>query len=157
MAAIRIRALPEGSMGPLWGAFTVESADGDFDGTVAASVIALGRWVIGGMSAYRSKGGVEESSLFKSYTMECFEGLRTQAPEAAAHLSDLVVICDALSDELDAMRCGASAAPSWRRCRTSGSSNDTHLAGSEDHREGLATHARCICNNITQLLFGAPA
>lgn len=102
MAAIRICALPEGSMGPLWGAFTVESAEGDVDGTAASSVVAFGRWVIGGMSAYRSKGGVEESSLFKSYTMECLEEIRTEAPEMAAHLTGLVVLCGTLPAELDA-------------------------------------------------------
>ena len=102
MAAIRIRALPEGSMGPLWGAFTVESAEEDADGAVASSVVAFGRWVIGGMSAYRSKGGVEESSLFKSYTMECFDELRSETPEMAARLTGLVVLCGELPAELDA-------------------------------------------------------
>ncbi len=52
------------------------------------------------MSAYGNKGGTEASSLFKSFATECFNELASEHPEAAAHLTGLVVICNELPASL---------------------------------------------------------
>ena len=100
MATIKIRALEDGGSGPLLGPFTIEADEGSGDGPVAASVVSFNRWVAGGMTFYQSKGGIENSSLFKSYAMECFEELAGEDPEAAARLTDLVVVCSGLPASL---------------------------------------------------------
>lgn len=101
MATIKIRALEDGGSGPLLGPFTIEAGEGH-GGLVAASVVSFNRWVAGGMTFYQSKGGIENSSLFKSYAMECFEELASEDPEAAARLTDLVVVCSGLPASLQA-------------------------------------------------------
>jgi hypothetical protein len=109
MPAIRIRPLPDGGRGPLGGAFTVESAalqedavdpPNDPSSPVVSTVVQFGRWISGRMSYYQNRGGVEDSSLFKSFTAECFEELTRDVPEAAACLTDLIVICDELPAHL---------------------------------------------------------
>jgi hypothetical protein len=96
MPAIRISALLDGGLGPLGGPFTVESADADPESPAVAAVVQFGRWISGGMSYYQNKGGIEDSSLFKSFAAECFEELARDAPEEAAHLAGLTVICSGL-------------------------------------------------------------
>jgi len=105
MATIRICAIEDGGVGPLLGPFTIESGEGDAHAPIAASVVRFNRWVAGGMTFYESKGGIENSSLFKSYTMECFEELAQDDPEVAASLTGLVVFCAGLpaSVHADAM------------------------------------------------------
>jgi hypothetical protein len=110
MPAIRIRPLPDGGRGPLGGPFTVESAaaegaDEDSAGTdsqsaVVATVVEFGRWISRGMTYYENKGGIEDSSLFKSFAAECFEELSRDSPEAAADLTGLTVICSDLPKSL---------------------------------------------------------
>ncbi len=90
MAAIRIRTLPDGEIGPFGGPFAVEWCGGD--PKTVASVVQFVQWVAGGMSWYGNKGGLEDSSLFKSYTAECFEELARDLPEVASHLTGLVVV-----------------------------------------------------------------
>jgi hypothetical protein len=101
MPAIRIRPLPAGGRGPLGGAFTVESAategaEADPEGAAVATVVAFGHWISQGMTYYQNKGGIEDSSLFKSFAAECFEELTRDSPEAAEHLTGLTVICSDL-------------------------------------------------------------
>lgn len=101
MAAIRISAIEGGRIGPLLGPFTIESDD-DKQGALVDSVVRFNRWVASRMTFYKSKGGIENSSLFKSYTMECFEELASDDPETAASLTDLVVDCAGLPASLEA-------------------------------------------------------
>jgi hypothetical protein len=101
MPAIKICPLPDGSLGPLGGPFTIEragsgSAEVDSQADVITTVLQFGRWIARGMTYYQNKGGIEDSSLFKSFAAECFEELTRDAPEAAAHLTDLTVICSGL-------------------------------------------------------------
>jgi hypothetical protein len=102
MPAIRIRPLPDGGRGPLGGPFTVESdgAGDDAQAAVVATVVEFGRWISRGMTYYENKGGIEDSSLFKSFTAECFEELTRDSPEAAACLTGLTVICSGLPSSL---------------------------------------------------------
>jgi hypothetical protein len=129
MPAVKICPLPDGGLGPLGGPFTVESADADPQGAVAATVVQFGRWISRGMSYYQNKGGIEDSSLFKSFTAECFEELSRDDPDSAACLTDLTVICSGSP----AIRCGACTAPSCRRCRGFGSSSSRELRSVAAH------------------------
>ncbi len=110
MPTIRICVVPGGAIGPLGGPFTIESDDLDPRSPLVSSIVQFGRWVIGGMSSYGNSGGIEASSLFKSFASECFDELASENPEIAAHLIDLVVICNELPAGLrnDCM---------WRLCR----------------------------------------
>ena len=101
MATIKICATENGGSGPLLGPFTIEAGE-DGDGLAASSVVSFNRWVAGGMTFYQSKGGIENSSLFKSYAMECFEELASEDPAAAARLTDLVVACGGLPASVEA-------------------------------------------------------
>lgn len=96
MPAIKIRAIGDGGLGLLGGPFAIESCEEDQQSLVVSTVVHFNRWVSDGVSHYRSKGGVEQSSLFKSFTRECFEELTQDNPEAAAALTDLMVICSEL-------------------------------------------------------------
>jgi hypothetical protein len=115
MPVVKICPLPANSLGPLGGPFTVESVEGtasiegvklesesvgDADAgpqdNVAATVVQFARWISRGMTYYQNKGGIEDSSLFKSFAVECFEELARDAPEAAGHLSGLIVMCNGL-------------------------------------------------------------
>jgi hypothetical protein len=117
MPAIRIRPLPDGDRGPLGGPFIVESVTvesaavesaaagdspdrGESPEEVVATVVDFGRWISRGMTYYDNKGGFEDSSLFKSFTAECFEELSRDNPEAAACLTGLTVICSDLPESL---------------------------------------------------------
>ncbi len=101
MAAIKICAIADGAAGPLLGPFTIESSDPDTREPVVANLLRFNRWVANGMTFYGSKGGVENSSLFKSYAIECFEELAQDEPATAASLTDLVIICSGLPSSLD--------------------------------------------------------
>jgi hypothetical protein len=132
MPAVRICPLPGDGLGPLGGPFTVESvtesagADPQAAGAsvagleaagpprdsgpqddVVATVVQFGRWISRGMSYYQNKGGIEDSSLFKSFAAECFEELTRDAPEAAAQLTGLTVICRELA-------AAVADDPTWR-------------------------------------------
>jgi hypothetical protein len=102
MPAVRICPLPDGGLGPLGGPFTIASADGEradgdsADGAAVATIVQFVRWISRGMSYYQNKGGIADSSLFKSFAAECFEELTRDVPEAAEHLTDLTVICSGL-------------------------------------------------------------
>ena len=96
MPAIRICPLPDGGLGPLGGPFTIESADGDPQNLAVSVVVQFGRWISRGMSYYQNKGGIEDSSLFKSFSVECFEELTRDDPESATCLTDLTVMCERL-------------------------------------------------------------
>jgi hypothetical protein len=107
MPAVRICPLPHGGLGPLGGAFIVESLEADPQSPVVSAVVQFGRWISRGMSYYQNRGGVEDSSLFKSFTIECFEELERDNPETAALLTDLTVVCDGLP-------AGLKEDPMWR-------------------------------------------
>jgi hypothetical protein len=109
MSAIRIRPLPDGGHGPLGGPFIIESATAEKQDAgaedahaqaVVATVVEFGRWISQGMTYYQNKGGIEDSSLFKSFTAECFEELVRDSPDTAALLTGLTVICDGLPASL---------------------------------------------------------
>jgi hypothetical protein len=123
MPAIRIRPLPDGERGPLGGPFAIEGVaesasaqDDRIQGAgiqdagmqdaaadaqaVVATVVEFGRWISRGMTYYQNKGGIEDSSLFKSFAAECFEELARDSPEAAAFLTGLTVICGTLPASL---------------------------------------------------------
>ncbi len=107
MATIMIRPIDDGGVGPLLGPFIIESGGGDAPATIVSDVVRFNRWVAGGMSFYDSKGGIENSSLFKSYTIECFEELARDEPEVAAGLTGLVVVCAGLP-------AGVQRDPMWK-------------------------------------------
>jgi hypothetical protein len=126
MLVVRICRLSNRGLGPLGGPFTVESVpesagadqqvavaevsapeaagppqnsgpqDSGPQDDVVATVVQFVRWISRGMSYYQNKGGIEDSSLFKSFAAECFEELTRDAPEAAAQLTGLTVICRGL-------------------------------------------------------------
>jgi hypothetical protein len=101
MPAIRIVPLPAGGRGPLGGAFTVAGDAAEDDAAeAAATVVDFCRWISRGMTYYDNKGGIEDSSLFKSFAAECFEELSRDRPEAAAVLTGLTVICHDLPESL---------------------------------------------------------
>jgi len=93
---IRIRAIENGSAGPLLGPFTIESCGSDADGRIVSSVVGFSRWVADGITFYGNKGGVEKSSLLKTRVMECLEELEHDDPEVAAILTGLVIVCNDL-------------------------------------------------------------
>jgi hypothetical protein len=133
MPAVRICPLPDGGLGPLGGPFTIESAEegesADTDppaalpdagdpqeaaqqdsgpqDNVAATVVQFGRWISRSMTYYQNKGGVEDSSQFKSFAAECFEELARDDPETATQLTGLTVICRGLP-------AAVSDDPMWR-------------------------------------------
>jgi hypothetical protein len=121
MAAVKIRPLPDGRLGPLGGPFAVENVDAESAGTdpqavfsevtsspsaglpdagpqddVAAAAVQFGRWISRAMTYYQNRGGVEDSSQFRSFAVECFEELARDAPEEASLLTGLTVICGGL-------------------------------------------------------------
>jgi hypothetical protein len=100
MPVIRISPTSDDSLGLLDGPFTIEVGDADPQSPVVPNVVQFVRWVASGMSFYGSAGGVENSSLFKSYAAECFEELTREHPAVAADLTNLVVICDGLPASL---------------------------------------------------------
>ena len=110
MPAIKICPLPDGGLGPLGGPFAFENVADDLQASgaqgtgpgddVVATIVQFSRWISRGMSYYQNKGGIEESSLFKSFTAECFEELARDSPEAAAVLTGLTVICSDLPESL---------------------------------------------------------
>lgn len=100
MTKLLVLATENAQAGPLHGPFTfgLEAADFGFDISEAqflAIVIGFVRTVAAGVSCY-NKQAMEESSNLKSYAVECFEDLKAEAPESAAHLENLTVDCSRL-------------------------------------------------------------
>lgn len=100
MARISVCPTEGKKFGPLDGPFTLfgEADDPEID----MIVIAFARQVSGGMSFYNNQAGFAESSLFKSFAVECFEELKSDDPQSAALLTDLTVDCRSLDDEIHA-------------------------------------------------------
>lgn len=100
MPAIRVRPTVDGRIGPLDGPFTIESDEADPQGQTVAVVVQFARWVRRGLSSYNNKGGLEDSSLFKSFVGECYAELAIDNPDAAASLTNLVVNCADMPEPL---------------------------------------------------------
>lgn len=96
--AAKLTILPtqNGRFGPLDGPFdiSVECQDGGA-AEVIATVVGFVSTVAAGVSHYNSKS-LEDSSNLNSYAEECFEELKSEAPDAAAWLENLTVDCSRL-------------------------------------------------------------
>jgi hypothetical protein len=99
VAKIAIIPTEGGRFGPLDGPFTLLATD-DKDQLLVESVILFARRVSGGISFYNNKTGFADSSLFKSFAMECFDELESDEPASAALLRDLVVNCSTLPESV---------------------------------------------------------
>ncbi|WP_020176070.1 hypothetical protein [Methyloferula stellata] len=86
MARLIIVETENGTLGPWNGPFTIEAEDLDLPHVVTAYVMT----VVNGVSSYNKKAW-EESSLLRSYAVECFEEIREDAPEAGQLLENLEV------------------------------------------------------------------
>lgn len=102
MARLIIIDTQDGLLGPWNGPFTIESDDANLPHVVTAYVMM----VVAGVSSY-NKNAWEQSSLLRSYAVECFEEIRDENPEAGSLLEHI---------ELDLS--GASASlhehPMWK-------------------------------------------
>jgi len=83
---LNISETTTGPLGPWNGPFDVESDPPDFLPLVSAYVMT----VVGGVSSYNNKAW-EESSLLRSYAVECFEEIREDNPDAGALLENIEV------------------------------------------------------------------
>ncbi len=92
LPTIRIRYALGGGTGVYGGPFVIEGAKAERQDATGALVTQFCNWVLGHMSFYGNKGSVEQSSLFKCVTMECFVELTNENPEAASALVGLTVI-----------------------------------------------------------------
>jgi len=90
-----ISATEDGALGPWNGPYTIKSEPEDIAPLVTYYVMT----VVAGMSSY-NKQAWEESSLLRSYAVECFEEIREETPEVAAFLENLEVDCSPLPDLL---------------------------------------------------------
>ncbi len=95
MARIIIVEIPLDTLGPWNGPFSLE----DFHSDLAQVVSGYVMKVVAGMSSYNKKAW-EESSLLRSYAVECFEEIREETPEAAALLENLEIDLTGLPDTL---------------------------------------------------------
>jgi len=75
-----------GQLGPWNGPFTIEAEDPDLAHAVSAYVMM----VVNGVSSY-NKNEWEQSSLLRSYAVECFEEIRDDHPETGALLENIEV------------------------------------------------------------------
>lgn len=97
---ISIRAMAGGRFGPLDGPFAILAEPDDQQNPIVETVIFFARHVAAGISFYKNKGGFADSSLFKSFAAECFAELESDDPQSAALLSDLIVDCRTLKDDI---------------------------------------------------------
>ncbi len=95
MARLIIIATEGGVLGPWNGPFTIETADPDFAQVVSAYVMM----VVNGVSSY-NKNEWEQSSLLRSYAVECFEEIRDDNPPAGALLENIEVDVSCLPEAL---------------------------------------------------------
>jgi hypothetical protein len=86
LARLIIVETPNGTLGPWNGPFTIEADDPDLPHVASAYVMK----VVGGVSSYNKKAW-EESSLLRSYAVECFEEIREDNVEAGALLENIEV------------------------------------------------------------------
>jgi hypothetical protein len=86
LARLIIIDIPNGMLGPWNGPFTIEAEDGDFAQAVSAYVMT----VVNGVSSYNKKSW-EESSLLRSYAVECFEEIQSDHPDAGALLENIEI------------------------------------------------------------------
>ncbi len=86
LARLGIVDIPNGTLGPWNGPFTIEAEDGDFAQVVSAYVMT----VVNGVSSYNKKAW-EESSLLRSYAVECFEEIKSDHPDACALLENIEI------------------------------------------------------------------
>jgi len=90
-----IVATEGGLLGPWNGPFTIEADDPDFAQVVSAYVMM----VVNGVSSY-NKNEWEQSSLLRSYAVECFEEIRDDNPSAGALLENIEVDVSHMPDAL---------------------------------------------------------
>jgi hypothetical protein len=86
LARLIIIATEGGLLGPWNGPFNIEADDPD----VAQVVSAYVTMVVSGVSSY-NKNEWEQSSLLRSYAVECFEEIRDDNPPAGALLENIEV------------------------------------------------------------------
>ncbi len=86
MARLIIVETPNGTLGPWNGPYAIEAEDTDFVQLVSAYVMT----VVNGVSSYNKKAW-EESSLLRSYAVECFEEISSDDPDAGALLENMEV------------------------------------------------------------------
>jgi hypothetical protein len=86
LARLIIIDLKSGVLGPWNGPFDIEADDPDLAHIATAYVMK----VVGGVSSYNKKAW-EESSLLRSYAVECFEEIREDNPDAGALLEQIEV------------------------------------------------------------------
>jgi hypothetical protein len=86
LARLIIIETPGGLLGPWNGPFNIESDDPNLPQIVTAYVMM----VVAGVSSY-NKNAWEQSSLLRSYAVECFEEIRDETPEAGALLENMEV------------------------------------------------------------------
>ncbi len=75
-----------GALGPWNGPFTIEADHPDLPQVASAYVMM----VVNGVSAY-NKNEWEQSSLLRSYAVECFEEIRDDNPDAGTLLENIEV------------------------------------------------------------------
>jgi hypothetical protein len=95
MGRIIIVDIAPGTLGPWNGPFSLEDPQSELAQVVSGYVMK----VVAGVSSYNKKAW-EESSLLRSYAVECFEEIREETPEAAALLENLQVDLTGLSTHL---------------------------------------------------------
>jgi hypothetical protein len=83
---LSIVEMKTGPLGPWNGPFNIEADPPDVLPLITAYVMT----VVGGVSSYNKKAW-EESSLLRSYAVECFEEIRDDSPEAGALLENIEV------------------------------------------------------------------
>ncbi len=95
MARLVIIETEAGQLGPWNGPFTIEAEHPDLPYVVSAYVMM----VVNGVSSY-NKNEWEQSSLLRSYAVECFEEIRDDNPPAGALLENIEVDISQLPDAL---------------------------------------------------------
>jgi hypothetical protein len=86
LARLIIIETENGMLGPWNGPFTIEAENPDFAQLVTIYVMTA----VNGVSSYNKKAW-EESSLLRSYAVECFEEIKSDHPDAGALLENMEV------------------------------------------------------------------
>jgi len=95
LARLIIKETEDGVLGPWNGPYMIETEPDDIEPFITYYVMT----VVAGMSSY-NKQAWEESSLLRSYAVECFEEIQEETPEIAGFLENLEVDCRLMSDGL---------------------------------------------------------
>ncbi len=95
MVRLTIIETKDGRLGPWNGPFSLEADPPDVLQVVTAYVMM----VVGGVSSYNKKAW-EESSLLRSYAVECFEEIAAENPEAGSLLENIEVDLRGMSEPL---------------------------------------------------------